>query len=118
MDLLNRTAFASIPKPPHVFEAESFRAGLKEIYERLQLTQEADEEIAAFYGNIRVYHIKMMANSVLILEGENDAGTHVVVAGHFTSVHLIYTKLKLAPKKKRTPIGFSTSGEESNGGTR
>ena len=47
-----------------------------------------------------------------------DAGTHVVVAGHFTSVHLIYTKLKLAPKKKRTPIGFSTSGEESNGGTR
>lgn len=115
MDLLNRTTFANIPvaRPPHVLEAQSFREGLKAIYETLQSGQESDEEIAAFYGNIRVYHIKMLSNTILLLEGEDEHGTHVVVAGHFTSVHLIYTKLKLTPEKKRKPIGFSTSENEN-----
>lgn len=99
-------AFAAVAKPPHIMEAENFRAGLKAIYETLQSTQEPDEEIAAFYRNVRVYHIKIVANSILLLEGE-DGGTHVVVAGHFTSMHLTYTKTKVAPEKKRTPIGFS-----------
>ena len=107
-DFLDRTVFANIPvaRPPHVADAESFRAGLQALYQALQQGQAQDEEIAAFYGNIRVYHIKMLSNSVLILEGLDDTGRQVAVAGHFTSVHLIYTKIKLTPEKKRTPIGF------------
>lgn len=112
MDLLPGRAFAAVATPPHIMEAESFRAGLKTIYETMQQGLEKDEDIAAFYGNIRVYHIKMLSKSVLILEGLDDRGEHVLVAGHYSSVHLVYTKLKLTPEKKRTPIGFSTEGEQ------
>lgn len=116
MDLLNRTSFARLPemsvKPPHVFEAESLRAGLKTIYEAMQQGLQKDEEVAAFYGNVRVYHIKMLSNSILVLEGLDESGTQVLVAGHYSSVHLVYTKIKLTPEKKRTPIGFSTEREE------
>jgi len=116
MDILNHPAIAHIAvpvspvaKPPHELEAENFRNGLRTIYETLQHGLEKDEEIAAFYGNIRVYHIKMLSNCVLTLDGEDETNTHVIVAGHFTSIHLIYTKLKLTPEKKPKPIGFSVA---------
>lgn len=100
--------------PSHVIEAENFRKSLKTIYEALQQGLQQDEEVAAFYGNVRVYNIKMLSNSVLTLDGIDGGGNHVLVAGHYSSVHLVYTKLKLTPEKKRTPIGFSTSEEEKS----
>src|SRR5437899_187702 len=117
MELLNHTAIANIPiaRPPHVLEAESFRAGLRTLYETLQVNQKDDEEIAAFYETgketIRVHSIQIQANCVLILVGTDEVGNSLAVAGHFSSVNLIYRKIKLGPEKKRIPIGFSISGE-------
>jgi len=40
-----------------------------------------------------------MANdSVLVLTGEDSSGNRVAVAGHFSSINIIYRKLKIGPE--------------------
>jgi hypothetical protein len=101
--------------PIHVQEAELFRKGLEALYESMVPGLKGDEEIAIFYETgketIRVSHLKMASNSVLILTGEDENGNGTAVAGYFKSMQLIYKKLKLGEKKERTPIGFSTQSE-------
>jgi len=111
-DLIQGFRMPEIPqvKRPHVQEAESFREGLKLLYESLQRGQQEDEEIAAFYetarDTIRVREIKMAGDSVLILAGKDGSGNLTAVAGHFSSINIIYKKIKLEKEKERIPIGF------------
>jgi hypothetical protein len=100
---------------PHIQEAESFQAGIETLYEALKRAQQPDEEIALFYESgketVRVHGIKMANDSVLVLTGKDSSGNLVAVAGHFTSINIIYRKLKISPDAKRTPIGFSKTME-------
>ena len=107
--------FAVFPrlKGLHVQEAESFQEGLQALYEALKEGLQPDEEIAAFYEGgkevIRVHEIKMVGaeRSVLFLAGIDESGRRTAVAGHFTSMNIIYRTVKLEKEKERTPIGFS-----------
>jgi hypothetical protein len=56
----------------------------------------------------------MAGDSLLILTGLDGAGHPTAVAGHFTSMNVIYRKIKLVgdeQKQKRIPIGFSKGVE-------
>jgi len=103
-------------EPIYVQEAERFQKGLALLYESMVPGLKPDEEIAIFYETgketIRVTHLKMASNSVLILTGRDENGNGTAVAGHFKGVNLIYKKLKLGETKQRTPIGFSTAVDE------
>jgi hypothetical protein len=110
-----------LPRMPHiepvyVQEAERFQKGLAALYESIVPGLKPDEEIAIFYETaketIRVTHLKMASDSVLILTGRDENGNGTAVAGHFKSMHLIYKKLKLGDKKQRTLIGFSTASTD------
>jgi hypothetical protein len=110
-----------LPRIPHidpvyVQEAERFQKGLAVLYDSMVPGLKPDEEIAIFFETgketIRVTHLKMASDSVLILTGRDENGNGSAVAGHFKGMHLIYKKLKLGETKQRIPIGFSTAVDE------
>ena len=100
---------------PHLEEAKLFQKGLRSV--SIEPGLKTDEEIAIFYETgketIRVTHLKMASDSILLLTGKDENGNGTAVAGHFKSKHLIYKKLKLGDMKQRTPIGFSTTDSET-----
>jgi len=80
-----------------------------------------DEELALYYVNgaesIRVCHIQIANDTLLVLYGQDSSGNTAYGVVHVKEVNLIFKRLKLGDKKERTPIGFLTKnaeGEEGN----
>ncbi len=97
--------------PSYVEEAHAFQEGLKSLFEALEGGLERDEELALFHVNgaqvIRIHHIRIASDAVLLMSGEDQEGIRAGVITSPKAFNLIYKKLKLSAGTKRTPIGFS-----------
>jgi len=97
--------------PLHVQESERFKNAFQTIKDGLTERLKPDEELALFYvvgaESIRVHHIQIANDTLLLLYGEDSLGNKSCGVVHVREVNLIFKRLRLGDKKQRTPIGFS-----------
>jgi hypothetical protein len=90
--------------------AERFHKSLRHRYEAAR--QGTQDEIGAFYRSgqvmIRVSKIEVVPSiEVLALTGVDENGGHVVVAGYFKSMDVMFRKVEAANSVSRHSVEFS-----------